>query len=244
MLYQYFKPDSFDILEHTRIRISRLNFVNDKHEIKFCLNIKSAKKNIEKESKLDSPFVKRSQIQNIIRNYKRAFKKLRSHYHKTMGFICLTTSFNNNRMWERYAADHTGFVIAYDRRKLCPIKLAILNIRYADKSIPLPITTHRKTFDSSILRHMPVIIRAKQTLWSYEDERRMYVSLKSPDRVNPTYYYYDMKPEVIRALYIGKNASADTCNKAKAILNDTRYRHVAIYLMRELGGQLTPEIKS
>jgi hypothetical protein len=52
----------------------------------------------------------------------------------------------------------------------------------------------------------------------------MYVSLRRPDRVNPSNYYYDIKPEVIRALYIGKDASADTRNKAEAILNDTTVR--------------------
>jgi len=121
--------------------------------------------------------------------------------------LCLTTSAQNSRMWERYADDYQGAVIRFECLRGNSF-LAAQKVNYSDTP---PTFGTREEWLSLIQggtgidhrRLYQKYITWKGREWEYEDEWR--IILPSEKDKGKVYTYYNVAHDEISEIYLGKN---------------------------------------
>lgn len=140
-----------------------------------------------------------------------------SHTTKT-GILCFSAeSVTNQLMWGHYADGGRGVCVELESEHLDFGPGVLFPVNY--KSPPaIDITSFfdiRPSRQEELKRAMEDVLKTKSSFWSYELEQRAFVQLKgessSMDPITKEVsFYFKIKPEALRAVYLGAASSDKT----------------------------------
>ena len=118
------------------------------------------------------------------------------------GFISFSKSWTNNLLWSHYAESHRGIVLGFD----VPNEL-LYEVRYSSQRLKLDLKSPDLTqsvFDDFVekLRY------TKSECWKYEDEARMFLTLKRLYRNSELYFSDFSENMVLREVILGLNCKS------------------------------------
>jgi hypothetical protein len=263
MLYKYCKTDGFDILNNSRLRLSKIENFNDPFELVFGIDEDSAPINIKNEYEenpnIISVWIQTLTGQNItydkasqadilqkfikfqINDFKRVLKILWENWSQKMGIICLSEAMDVIQMWAHYTENHKGIVVGIEEREFVKDKEAIVTLCYRDKMVLFPITGNLERLDQYATKYIPEVVGRKESNWSYEKEVRFYANLDEKD-VDGN-YYFKIPTSAIKEIYLGLRSDDTTKLIAACIKEKEEYKHLKIYKMikHESAYKLTPQ---
>jgi hypothetical protein len=263
MLYKYCRSDGLDIVKKSRLRLSRIDHLNDPFELVFGIDEVSAHLNLRNEYEEDPNIIRKWSVilddQRIFHNrvepedildkftkfqisdFRRVFGILREKWNRTMGIACMSEAMDVIQMWAHYADNHKGIVVGIEENEFVKNRESIIPVCYRDKMVLFPVTGHLGRLDEIAIKLFPEVLSRKETNWSYEKEIRLYASLDEPD--NDEQYYIEMPRSAIREVYLGLRSDQTMRMTAEQIRGDEQYRHLRIFKMiqHESAFKLTPQ---
>ena len=175
------------------------------------------------------------------------FIQVMNNYQNSIRIGCFTDSSCNNKMWNKYAFQKSGYCIEYDTQKNPLFSLTILPIMYSDKPYNSSLTLANsliieanknakqysaeeslKRFESiyrKILKtaYIPVFIKQEQ-VWQFEHEYRMFLlkNRNTREGILKDVDYLDSNYNIdlskaVSAVYLGENFSKN--KEYHALLN-------------------------
>jgi hypothetical protein len=251
MLYKYCTTDGFDIINNSRLRLGRIDRLNDPFELAYAIDKDGACVNLRNEYGRDptlltiwratlddqsilydatSPEDILAKFTNFqIADFSRVQAILRETWNKNMGIICLSEAMDVIQMWAHYTENHKGIVIGVEESEFVSDREAIVPVCYRDKMVLFPVTGKRETLDVYAMKHFPEVLGRKQTDWGYEKEVRLYARLDEQDKDGE--YYIEIPKSAIREVYLGLRSDDTTTLKAKSIKMREQYRDLRIFKM-------------
>jgi len=263
MLYKYCRTDGFDIVINSRLRLSKIDCLNDPFELAFGIDENSAYLNIQNEYQEDPCIMQRwsstldehgisydrasptdildkfTKFQ--ISDFRRLPKILWESWNRSMGIACMSETMDIIQMWAHYTNNHKGIVVGLEESEFVTDKEAIITVCYRDKIVLLPVTGCPARLDEYAIKCFRDVLGRKETNWSYEKEIRLYGSLEEQDKDG--YYYIEMPKSAIREVYLGLRSDDTTRTTAEYIRKREDYRHVRIFKMLQHKSEfkLTPQ---
>jgi hypothetical protein len=251
MLYKYCKTDGLDIIINSRLRLSRIDRLNDPFELVFGIDEDSAHLNLRNEYGEDPNIITmwRATLEEQgiphdtaspedildkfrkfqIKDFRRVQKILWESWNKSMGIACLSEAMDVIQMWAHYTDNHKGIVVGIEESEFVRDREAIIPVCYQDKMVLLPVTGHPKRLDRYAMKYFPEVLGRKETNWSYEKEIRLYARLDEPDKDGE--YYIEIPKSAVREVYLGLRSDEKTRTIAERIRTQEQYRHLRIFKM-------------
>lgn len=96
-------------------------------------------------------------------------KQLKDLNDSTFGVLSLTANPRNDRMWEKYGANHKGICFGFDKDKLFKVVGGGGPVIYTDN---LPII--RNFVDDTMTQHIKRTFYKERTKWEFEEEYRLH----------------------------------------------------------------------
>lgn len=251
MLYIYCNTSGFDILNKSRLRLSRLESVNDPFELLIAIDEDNAFNNIQNEFDEDPAIISKwkqllidqkieiesDRQEDILKAFvafqissiSNAVNKLWDHWNNSMGIICFSEAMDVIQMWAHYADGHKGIVVGLDENVFISDKEEMITVCYRDKIVLFPITGIKEKFDSYVKKYIPEVIGRKETHWNYEKEVRLYGTLDQKDQDG--FYYMEVPRISIKELYLGLKSDASSEMLAVCLKKRDEYKHLSVFKM-------------
>ena len=252
MIYKYCRIDGFDIVTNSRLRLSRIDRLNDPFELAFGIDEDTAYANIKHEYAEDpnllnlwrsvlgehgiihdgtSPadiLVKFTEFQ--ISDFRRLPKILCEHWNGTMGIACMSEAMDVVQMWAHYTDNHKGIVVGLEESEFVWDREAVITVCYRDRMVLLPVSGHPAKLDEYATTCFREVVARKETHWGYEKEIRLYGILQEQDPDGN--YYLTLPKSAIKEVYLGLRSDDTTIALAECIKQRDDYRHLRIFKMR------------
>ncbi len=141
--------------------------------------------------------------------------------------LCFSLSerFDSAPMWAHYAANHAGFVVAFDtehewfKRRKNGQKTCIQKVTYFDGIVEEP------------LENVSAALISKTTDWAYEKEWRLYVKKDQVDATfgdaNDPVHVLNFPESAVERVIVGSKATAETVSRIKSVLS-RKYPHARL----------------
>lgn len=125
------------------------------------------------------------------------YKKLRKHWEKTLGILCMGKHWESPLMWAHYAKGHTGVCLGFDVPDDLPKEIIYSPQRLQGLLDP---TKPIRGLDEGVLNK---VLTTKYAQWSYEEEWRLFSRLDEKDEKDG-FYYVPFGPNlVLREIIVG-----------------------------------------
>lgn len=251
MLYRYCNTNGFDILNNSRLRLSRIDSFNDPFELIFAVDEDTALLNIKNEyeenpdninkwiailSENNISYDNASQEDTLekfaifqINDFKRGLKEIWENQVQNMGIICFSESMDVIQMWAHYTDNHKGIVVGLEESEFVKDKEAIITVCYRDKIVLFPITGIDANLKQNVKKFIHEILSRKHTNWGYEKEIRIYGELK--EKATDGHYYFDIPSSSIKEIYLGMRSDSTTELIATCLKKRDEYSHLKIFKM-------------
>ena len=251
MLYRYCKTDGFDIVTNSRLRLSRIDCLNDPFELAFGIDEDTAYSNIKNEYEEDPNLLNmwRSVIDKEgivhdgtspadilakftefqINDFRRFHQILCKHWYNTMGIACMSEAMDVIQMWAHYTDNHKGIVVGLEESEFVRDREAVVTVCYRDKMVMLPVSGHPARLDEYAINCFREVVARKETRWGYEKEIRLYGTLQKQDPDGN--YYLALPKSAIKEVYLGLRSDDTTRVLAECIKQRDEYRHLRIFKM-------------
>jgi hypothetical protein len=105
-------------------------------------------------------------------NVRKAVRDFKAEYNTSTGLLCFSEDWTSPVMWSHYAAKHTGICLGFD-----VLRTEVEKVQYEEKRL-LPELGESDSPYGLTDEQKELLRRTKCHLWSYEDEQRMFMSLK------------------------------------------------------------------
>jgi hypothetical protein len=115
-------------------------------------------------------------------NERIVFKRLREHWIRTLGVICMGRHWKSPLMWAHYAKSHAGICLGFDVPDDKPKRM-----NYEPGRLQLLIDT-AKPAGGFTLELLEKVLTTKYAQWAYEEEWRLFSNLEERDPVNGHFY--------------------------------------------------------
>lgn len=152
--------------------------------------------------------------------------------------FCVTTEYDNNKMWEDYADCHYGCVLGF--RHLSELDTPLLEARPVSYTDEIPIVCSGLDlllYDNAYelgKKTTEIICYSKKYKYSYEREWRV-IGPKHENGKN--YNDYKFYPDELETVILGTAVSTDNSNKIFELVNE-KYKKCEIYKMIVRNGEL------
>ncbi|MGB7568285.1 MAG: DUF2971 domain-containing protein [Chitinivibrionales bacterium] len=263
MLYIYCKTDGFDIIKDSRLRLSRIDKINDPFELVFDIDENSAQFNIKQEfaessnilqtwsdtldtqnviyDKTSPEDILQKFIQLQICEFRPIPKKLRDIWNQKIGIVCMSEARDVIQMWAHYADNHKGIVVGIEESEFVRDREAIITVCYRDKMVLFPVTGNLDKLNQYTTKYVTEVLGRKETHWSYEKEVRLYVNLEEKD--TDGHYYINIPCHAIKEIYLGLRSDDTLKMRASSLKEKPEYRHLKIFKMlsHKSAFKLTPQ---
>jgi hypothetical protein len=228
MLFKYLAPERIDVLQRLSIRFTPYNELNDPFECLFVLNpiAGEAERAIEDDYNAESAEVTVWLESRIAQ----------------LGLLSLTLADGNLLMWAHYAANHKGFLLAFDEEHaFFRTTASYIEPTYRTvEALPMPgfgtlrkvnYTTRRTTVDLG--DNVPFeFFFTKSMEWSYEEEVRIFKRLKDADSVLATaagpVHLFKIPPDCLRRVVLGANSTPELEDDVRTALRARELGHVVL----------------
>ena len=139
-----------------------------------------------------------------------------------VGVLSLSDALDSVVMWAHYADQHRGFVIEFDTR-FAPLIQRSGENGWQGLPVPVAYQPNRPEVhcDSTDLQVPDELVLVKTSAWSYEREWRVVRDRSVADRTvagSTVVSLFSVDPRAISAIYVGKDASANTVQRLRDIL--------------------------
>ncbi len=251
MLYKYCRTDGLDMVVNSRLRLSRIDRLNDPFELVFGIDEDGAHLNLRNEYEEDPNIIAmwsaildehgvshdRASLADIldkfiqfqITDFRRMPKILWESWNRSMGIACMSEAMDVIQMWAHYADNHKGIVVGIEESEFVKDRKALIQVCYRDKMVLLPITGHFESLDAYALKCFSEVLGRKETNWSYEKEIRLYARMDEQDKDG--HYYIEMPKSAVREVYLGLRSDEATRKIAECIRGREQNGHLRIFKM-------------
>jgi len=149
-----------------------------------------------------------------------------------VGVLCLSSKFDDLKMWGHYADNHKGIVLEFDNKhdffykSTDDIKLIheLKKVNYSKER--LTFETENEYFNT-IENENGLIYLTKNKEWEHEQEYRM--TIKFDESNNSNKYNVKFPTEIIKSVYIGVNASEKDIQYIIDLKKQDKWNHLQIY---------------
>jgi len=119
-------------------------------------------------------------------------------------FCALSESYDDILMWSIYAAEHKGFVMGFDFKRINK-EAGFQKVKYISRLEEFDLMSFAKFLekDEKYFYYMVQDISVKSLKWKYEREWRIWIN-------EPAYFKYDASE--VKEIYFGINCNPDTKN--------------------------------
>jgi hypothetical protein len=128
---------------------------------------------------------------------RKALSDFKNNLNSTKGMICFSGSWSNPLLWGHYAEKHSGMALGFDVKDeyLSPVQYTTqrVKVKFDQKT--------RKVVDGP--RLIENLLRTKFTDWKYEDEKRMFVDLRTSSQEGSNYFQEFSDILVLREVILG-----------------------------------------
>ncbi len=176
-------------------------------EIHALSNIKNSRIKVATIEDLNDPFELNAAKQPDKR-MRRVFRGFKGDMHAKFGLICFSKVWSNPVMWSHYADKHKGICLGFDVPEDYLIK-----VEYVDSRIAIEFDDESKENINS--NFVQKLFSTKFIDWSYEKEKRMFVTLEETDEESENYFYPFGDDLVLREVILGSRSTSSV----KEILN-------------------------
>lgn len=254
LVYKYCDENGIKILVNLKLILTPPDKFNDPFEVSPSFDEAEIKKEIDAKFIIDEvvQFWRKSLIEegyssdkvstmeslkNAVfefqkNDYRNSCSMFQTAISKRHGVVCLSTKYNDILMWSHYTNHHKGMVIGFDIDKLAPDSKTRITVSYDCEKIRVPIFIDPEDFkrqlenpDSAYFR----IYQRKYIQWEYESEIRLIASLDKKDIDGE--YYIDIKPEMIKMIYLGCRSDSYLEKIVKIIREKEEFTHISLFKM-------------
>ncbi len=141
------------------------------------------------------------------------------------GICCFNKTEKEILMWSHYSDKHKGLCFQFDIEKDPIFFILPYNVKYVHSISPINIFKGDLTNEK-----IKQIIVQKYTKWSYEQEVRV---IKLLDEIAYKGKAFKFKPEALRKIIFGCNASKETISKYKSLCAYNGFDHVTFSQMQQ-----------
>ena len=148
------------------------------------------------------------------------------------GIVSFSTDPYNLLMWSHYASGGSGFVIGYDKDKICKLAESedrLLKVVYADRLPPF-IGLEALAWPES---NLPKLLSVKSKQWSYENEWRLIVDLSrttetgETDQLKQPIHLLQIPNEAVLSVYYTDRTPSEDVKSVTSRLADPNNRYRA-----------------
>jgi hypothetical protein len=125
------------------------------------------------------------------RRLRRAFRKTKEHIAQHYGLLCFSMSWHNPLLWSHYADRHHGLALGFDLNDL-------KQVSYVEKR-PVPTEINEEVAQW--------LLFTKYKDWQYEEEARVFTTLKDRDPATRLYFADFGEQLVLREVIVGPLSS-------------------------------------
>ena len=151
------------------------HFVNACHGLE---NIKNRRLKVARIMELNDPFEFLS-VDLSDPYFRKALNELKKQNSENYGILCFSTTWRNPLLWAHYADKHKGVCLEFEVPDEGSAK-----IEYVKNRLKCP-----KRLDELTQEFMKKLLLTKFVHWAYEEEYRLWVSLKSPEKDTAGLFY-------------------------------------------------------
>ena len=130
-------------------------------------------------------------------------------FRKTMALLCFSRNWDNILLWSHYGSSHAGICLGFD---IPPDGQYDMEILY-QPGIPAA----RSSDDMSGADFANRVLRTKYTIWSYEQEVRMFVGLKDPPDEKGRYWFGFGENLNLKEVIVGAQCSRDDSRRVMEV---------------------------
>jgi len=233
ILYKYLRPERTHILENCRVRFSQRAVFEDERELQpgyvsFGTEAEILRFVISKGIQLD-PRLPANVLAKLIAEdsrHQETAKRVAEQNIKSihlLGIFCLTEAPDNERMWEEYADNSRGFVLAFDTTHPSFAQLrtpgTFGKVEYNDEPFGTVLGALEREGASGLFR--------KRNKYAFEAEWRSIRLLTALEKFPGEVYLSQFDPAGLREIIIRSECPAQT-EIRRIIANDVRYQHVVV----------------
>ena len=233
VLYKYLSAGRLDVLKTCRVRFTQRRFFEDDHELQPDYarfgTVDEIKRHIQRTpSARISWLILEQQAQLLADNpkYQEKAKQTAINSIKSldeMGILCLSGTYLSDQMWNEYAQNGCGFVVAFDTahpgfRKITE-PLGIRKVFYRDGGF--------ETFLGMMEKSVFEPLYLKRMKYSFEQEWRSIRQLKDLEGGVDDVYLSPFDPACIREIIIRADCGVEQQLRELAA-HDERYQHVQV----------------
>ena len=212
MLYKYCNSDGFDILDYSRLKITRASEFNDPFDLTFGIDFEESG-----SEKNEQGLTKKWILESIERTMNSLNKKF--------GIACFSRRPDIIQMWSHYAENHRGIVIGLEENEIIEDRSYLVEVRYSKAMLLFPLRASIEDYEKGFKD----VLGRKESGWCYEEEVRIYAELKEQDKDGN--YYVEIPPSSIREIYLGLRSPETSI--AKALKKKKEFRHLKIFKMEK-----------
>jgi hypothetical protein len=128
------------------------------------------------------------------------------HFRKTAGLLCFSRNWDNILLWSHYGFSHTGVCLGFDIPSDGQYDMDILY----QSSIP-PVRSPQDISNEDFVNR---VLRTKFTVWSYEQELRMLVSLIDAPDENGLHWFDFGENLLLKEVIVGAQCSPENSRRA------------------------------
>ena len=234
-LYQYRADNEHteNIIKNSALWFSRPSEFNDPFE---CYSILSSFSDSDvekwlniKESFLNATTNKQAEARN--RAMSMSEKDIKDYIDSKLNDIlicCFSKTEKEVLMWSHYSDKHKGMCFQFDVEKDPNLFISPYIVEY------VPSISPKNYFLEPANEFIRQVITTKRYKWRYEQEVRV---IKYPDETNINYAdkgkTFGFKPEALRKIIFGCNASKETISKYKSLCAYNGFDHVTFSQMQQ-----------
>jgi len=137
--------------------------------------------------------------------------------------LCLSSDGKQIQMWSHYAKNHTGICLEFDDDLLCNNLGDMFRVHYSEEQYVLNLKTPEEPENDIIEAFC-----TKQKGWEYEQEIRMFRSLKSLKEGKN----YSFNKQALKAIYFGCFCTPRNIRRYKNLCRLNGFEHVRFYKMK------------
>ena len=173
------------------------HFIPSKYGIE---NIRRKRLKISRLDDLNDPFELLS-LNLPNKKLRTIFLKIKTGLNATSGILCFSEDWRSPVMWSHYAEKHKGLCLEFE----IPDEF-MAKINYSQSRLKREL---KEIFDEkSVTKELAMsrILTTKFAHWKYEQERRMFVGLDTPD--NDGLYFFDFSEQLkLTGIIVGPRSS-------------------------------------
>jgi hypothetical protein len=184
------------------------HFLNRKHGLQ---NIRQRRLKVSTIEELNDPFELLG-ISSKNPDVRQAYQDTKAGLAKYSGILCFSGNWRNPVQWSHYADHHRGICLGFD------VTVQLEPVTYAPRRLK-PNLEAMRTGGAAAQIHMQQMLTTKFSHWRYEDERRLFVRLKTKNKKTGLYFFHFSKQIALKEVIVGSNSTITRAELRRALGN-------------------------